>query len=81
MNTRIRKRLIDLNLSVTALTRVVGYTFAYTHRVLSGREKSLQAKKKIAACLNASIGELWPECVVPIVTERPAENNKDSVES
>lgn len=69
MNKEIKKRLIDLNLSITGLSKVVGYSFAYTYRVLSGREKSLRARKRIAAKLGMTIEELWPEGSLPIKEE------------
>lgn len=61
LNKRIRKRLIDLDLSVTKLAEMIGLTREHVSNVISGHIKSKRCRKLIADALGKTVDELWGE--------------------
>ncbi len=51
---KIRKQMIDLDLSMAELARRVGYTRQHVSRVLYGRYDSAAAQRRILAVLAAA---------------------------
>jgi len=60
-NKEFKKALIDANLTVAKLARILGYTREHTAGVICGTIKSERAKKLIAEALQKEPREIWDD--------------------
>ncbi len=58
-NKKVRKALIDAELSITNLSKVTGYTREHLSIIINGHKDSLRVKKVIALALNKDFKDLW----------------------
>jgi transcriptional regulator with XRE-family HTH domain len=56
---KVKKVLIDKELSIADLARLTGFTRGHLSGVINGRYKSERAKKIIALALGKDYRELW----------------------
>ena len=61
-NKQIKHRLIDLNLTVVDLARVLGFSREHTSGVISGRIMSKRSRRLISVALGRDSAELWEFC-------------------
>lgn len=59
ISKKIKKILIDQEVTITELSENIGYTRGYISSVINGRMDSLRVKKNIALRLNRDFKELW----------------------
>ncbi len=57
----IKKILIDQGVTITELSKQIGYTRGHVSSVINGRIDSIRVKKILALSLNKSFKELWNE--------------------
>ncbi|MFA5352755.1 MAG: helix-turn-helix domain-containing protein [Thermodesulfovibrionales bacterium] len=58
---KIRKLLIDRDLDVAKLSRLINKSRTWTSQVLYDRENSPATRKLIASALDVPESELWPD--------------------
>ena len=58
-NKRVRHRLIDLNLTITDLAKVLGFTREHTSGVVSGLIPSRRSRRLISVALGCDSSGLW----------------------
>jgi lambda repressor-like predicted transcriptional regulator len=57
----IRKRLIDLDLTVTGIARREGVTHQAIGQTIRGKTVSRRLRRAIARALGVPVGEIWPK--------------------
>lgn len=60
-NKKIKKLLIDQDLTVAKLAETTGYSRVHMSNVINGHFESPKARQKIAEALNQDFSELWGE--------------------
>ena len=60
-NKKIKKLLIDQDLTIAKLAEKTGYSRVHMSSVINGHFEAPNARKKIAEELNQDFGELWGE--------------------
>lgn len=58
---KVKKALIDQNLSVTKLADITGYTRVHLYNVINGHLNYVKPKKAIALALGKDFNDLWSE--------------------
>jgi len=56
---KVKKVMIDQDLTVTRLAEITGYKRCHLSNVINGRMESQRAKKVIALALRKDCDELW----------------------
>ena len=59
ISKKIKKILIDQEITITELSENIGYTRGYISSVINGHMDSSRVKKNIALRLNRDFKELW----------------------
>ena len=60
-NKKVKKALIDADLTVVKLSEVTGYTRPHLSNVINGNIDSIRAKKVIALATRQNFKELWTD--------------------
>lgn len=60
-NKRVKKALIDQDLTATKLAEITGYTPSHINNIINGRLESVWAKKVTALALGENFRELWAD--------------------
>lgn len=58
---KVKKALIDQNLTVTKLADITGYSRPRLYNVVNGHIKSIKTKKSISLALGKDFDDLWNE--------------------
>lgn len=56
---KIRKEMIDQEITITELAHRTGYTREHLSRVLHGHQESIKAKKSVAFAMGRTFENLW----------------------
>ena len=59
INKKVKKEMIDQELTITKLSSITGYTRCHLSNVINGNVDSTKAKKIISLALNKNFKELW----------------------
>ena len=58
-NKKVKKALIDADLTIAKLSEITGYTRPHLSKVINDRYDSIRAKKSIALALGKDFNSLW----------------------
>jgi transcriptional regulator with XRE-family HTH domain len=56
---KVKKAMIDADLTITRLAEVTGYSRPYLSKVINGKSDSKKIKKVVALALRKEFEELW----------------------
>ncbi len=61
VNKKVKKILIDQDLTVTKLASITGYTRPHLYNTINGHNDSVKVKKVISLALGKDFNDLWEE--------------------
>jgi len=60
-NKKVRKFLVELDLSISNLAKITGFSRVYVSYLMSGKIKSIRAQKIIAFVLGRKPEDIWDD--------------------